>query len=264
MNTYDFEFGTASIELHSKKDLKEQLLSELRKNVQFIRYDFNKNIHSSSAYRFNTAPVGSPFLVSIEFIDFLLANSEETEASEYVLVPFYSNSDSVINPIRSNFTVDNNTLIKHSEIFLDTGVLIQAYVVDFIFEKCLSENVKNFSVKSQSYARSNGKTDYEIAFSIEDDINFTAPTGNTAYCLHHNEEENPDNKISRFANSDIGIDCVYVITNAPTCMRAKSLATILSKNRSVSQFKSASTNFKKDIFVIDSNLEIHSFTPFSN
>ncbi len=260
MFKHNFDFGSSNLIIWSEKKIKDSYLDQIFKLLQFIKYDFNRNIHNSSAYRFNAANEGANVLLTPEFVFFLKRNIEI--ATDSGLSPFYDNNKKTIKNIDELVEIEDNLITKNKNIYFDTKVLLQAFVVDTIFDLLAGFKLKDFLISTHNYHRSNGNRSWKVSFTLEENQEFTTKLINQAIGLNFNDNYlKPNKQATKFASLDLPIVHKFSIFKAETAIETLILASGLKKIYLKSHFENYAHQNNSSFVIYDLDDNKHIFKP---
>ncbi|MCA9381675.1 hypothetical protein KC678_05395 [Candidatus Dojkabacteria bacterium] len=260
MKRYSFDLGTTTLEILTNDLINSEDLDTVFKLIQFVRYDFNHIIHNSSAYRLNSAGIDTPVLVTPEFRHYLKINISEADKSKHDFMPFYRKNGVIEkNAISNIIEIEDNIATKKSEILFKSNLLLQAYLIDLIFENIKSLKIKSFLLHTKNFARSFGTNSWDVTLEIESGENYTTKLINKSIGVHNITQSEKRKIPDTFANKDMGIEAVYTIVPSVTCIDSKIIASRISKIFTESALKRFAKENSQEFILVDSDLRIHKF-----
>ena len=163
------EFTTHPIEIITIRELTNDVLTEIYDFIQFVKYDFNQDIHNSSAYLFNASDIGTPTLSNENFTYYLKKNIECVTKSKHAFNPFYSKSfkQDTDHPDRI-IDINGYAFAKERPILFNTKLLMEAFVVDTVYEMLKLAEVHTFSISSRHVRRVDERQAWNISYPIEE------------------------------------------------------------------------------------------------
>lgn len=188
-----FEFTTYPLVLKSKKLLSHETLMEVFEFIQFVKYDFNQDIHNSSAYLFNVSPIRTPTLSNDKFTYYLRRNLEIAEATGNYFNPFYTleNLTGDIDPVE-NIETTGYAFVKLREILFNTKPLFEAFALDTIYSILKLAGVTDFMLESKHFRMASGRVRWPIKYQVEDKVFHKTYISSGTIYFHYVEEEIPD------------------------------------------------------------------------
>ena len=258
MIKYNFTLGTTPLTIQTTKKATTEILDQIFSLIQFFRFDFNHTIHNSSGYRFNDTKINIPFLTSKEFIQYLKINYDYLSEN---FNPFFGDEHSKKKIPELIFGTERHTIIKKNNVFFNTQILLQAFIIDVIFDLLLEKDFRDILINTSSFYKADNKRDWEIEFLIENNLSIKDSIRGETKAILYNSQKNPVNRPTGFANKDRVIKSEYIILKANSCVEARIDAFDIFKITTDSGFKAHAQDKKSNFIVIDSNLNKNFYKP---
>ena len=261
MYKHSFDFGSTPIEIIAEERIKKNILDEIFKLIQFVRFDFNYKVHHSSAYELNDAAVDSPVKLSTEFIHYLKINITKTLFSEGQFNPFRAEEN-----IEEAILVEGNQVIKKSPAFFDSTVLMLAFTLDQIAETLIANKLETFLISTRDLHFGFGDKSWEVKFEVEDEFEYEVELTNEAAGLDFNKNyltQKPQSR-DKFGIKDSEMIMKYCIFKTANAVTFKVISKILEKMTYKSDFQEFSTLNKIPVHIIDKDDNEVTIKPYLN
>jgi hypothetical protein len=259
MYKHSFDFGSSNLSIVSKKVLKKQLLDQIFRFIQFVRYDVSHIIHNSSGYTLNTTEENTVCNLSKEFIYYLKFNFQKAKETDFAFYPFKPNKTKKLE-FEDIFTVEKNLVIKKVKIFFDSTILLQAFIMDQIFDLLKENEISDFIIDNQNYYRSDGFSEWPVTFKVENLPEFKRVLKEGSLSLNFNFNKNLKPKYT-FGSMSKLLKYKYAIYQTDTCVDSVLLNWELQKLSTEFDYKSFAHLNKIDLTVIDEHDNIVEFAP---
>ncbi len=229
--------------------------------IQFIKYDFNHSIHHSSAYILNDTPPGSAIFLSKEFAFYLKLNIKLSSKNK--ISPFSIENESINGKsAKKIYDFDNTDVVKKSKVFFNSHTLIEAFVVDSVFEMLENNKCKGFLIATNNIYRANQGRKWNVDFEIENDLTFKKTIEDLTYTLHFNEAYKTQKKETvRFATLDKVFEWKFALIKSNNAIESKIIMERLKDLTMYSEFKSFAHEKNLQFICVDKDDLPHHFEP---
>lgn len=260
MFKHTFDFGSDNLEIISAKKIETSLLDKIFKFIQFVRYDFNPNIHGSSAYNFNNASQSEVISVTHDFINYLRLFLDEVVDSNNLFFPFESSQDFDMNiDILSLIDIRSENILKRVDIVADFNKLLKPFIIDFVFELIKSEKYENIIVLFEDIVRVDEKAKWKAKFEITELTKISRDIRNSSISFSYNPLNRSKTGIKGFTGNPAQIFPLFVLLTAENAMKSKSTSTAISQMNNVYEIEKFIKGKKYDSMIVDSELQNHYF-----
>jgi hypothetical protein len=250
-----FEFGAKPIVITSDKLIVKEILDLIYEFIQFVKYDFNSDIHLSSGYLFSDAKVNTPVLLTKEFCEYLKLNYFNAISPANKFMPFrYTDREILSHELDGEIVINKEIVVKTSPLILDTKVLLQAYIVDGIYSTLKKSKIEGFLIQSGNFFLADNKKFWDIKFELEDDLIYRTRIKNSCIGFHFLHDYMINKKTpAGFVNIDEVINPKYVIFETETALENKIKSFDFKDYGLKSEFKTYALERKVEVIVFDKN-----------
>lgn len=260
MYKHTFDFSSDNLQIISSQKIKPTLLDKIFKFIQFVRYDFNPNIHGSSAYNFNNSKQEEVISVTHDFISFLKLFLFEVVDSNNLFFPFESSNEFDMNTdILSLIDIRGENILKRVDIVADFNKLLKAFIIDFVFELIKSEKYQNVIVLFEDIVRVDEIATWKTKFEIFENTRITRVIQNSTISLSYNPLNLSKKGIKGFTGSPYKIFPLFVLLNAENAMKSKATGIALGQMSNIYEMEKFIKKKQYDSLIIDGEMEKHYF-----
>lgn len=260
---HNFDWGTTKISIQTPDVIEDEVLSQIFDLIQFIKFDFNSNIHHSSAYQFNETSKDVPINLSPEFIFFLKANFTEIQNTDGLFYPISKISRKIFPSNLVN--LNGNTVVKKEDFVFDAKYLILHFAVEQIEELLKKNDYKNYLISTNNFHVARGRKNWTISLDLDQHDEFIIEIQDEVGGIEFNRANSTDDyESTKFASNDKKIRFQFVIFKTDGLIRHRIISNLISNFRFESEFKEFCSYNKLSMFVIDQNGEEHMYKPYAN
>lgn len=260
MFKHTFDFGSDNLQIISSQKIKSTLLDKIFKFIQFVRYDFNPNIHGSSAYNFNNSKQEEIISVTHDFINFLKLFLDEVVDSNNLFFPFESSKEFDTHlDVLSLIDIKGDNVLKRVDIVADFNKLLKAFIIDFVFELIKSEGFSNIIVLFEDIVRVDEIAKWKAKFEIIEDTRITRDIQNAAISLSYNPLNLSRQGAKGFTGSPSKIFPLFVLLTAENAMKSKATGIAIGQMDNIYEIEKFIKKKQYDSLIIDGEMEKHYF-----
>lgn len=260
MFRHTFDVGSDSLIIISSQRVSNILLDRIFKFIQFVRYDFNQNIHGSSAYNFNNAKPNDVVSATKDFVTYLKIFLEQVVDTGNKFFPFESNSnlgESI--DILSLISISGNEVLKNEDLIADFSKLLKPFIVDFVFEILKTESYTDLVVYFHDISRADEKANWKATFEVGNEKQISRNIQNASISMSYNSLNLNKSKVFGFSDNPAKIFPLFIILQSTTSIKSKVLGCVIGSMDKVHDIEKFIKNSKHDCLIIDGELDEYYF-----
>lgn len=260
MFRHTFDVGSDNLIIISSKRVTNELLDRIFKFIQFVRYDFNQNIHGSSGYNFNNAKADEVISVTNDFITYLNIFLEQVVDTNNKFFPFESNIELGENiDILTLVTINGNEVAKAVDLVADFNKLLKPFIVDFVFEILKKSDHSDLVVYFQDISRADEVANWKASFEVGNEKKISRNIQNASISMSYNPLNLNKPKVYGFNDNPARIFPLFTILQSTTSIKSKVIGHVVGSMDSVNEIEKFIKTSKHDCLVIDGELDEHYF-----
>lgn len=254
-------FTTQPLVIKTKKVLSHEVLMQISRFIQFVKYDFNMDIHNSSAYLFNASPLQTPTFTNYEFVYYLKKNIECAQLTNDKFNPFYTISNlSEEVSVTEEVEIEGEAVVKFSPIYFNTKPLLEAFVLDTTYDLLEKDDIREFVLETRHFTRVKSKKAIEVKYEIEDKNYYLSKIQHGTVYFHYVEDKQRKFVTGHNIDSSVYLDPSVIVIESQEAINARIIAEMAEGLYTKKQFEDFAFKHRVRLVIYDKQTTSHTFS----